>query len=81
MGNLWLPRDFLYYFSRFTDPSKQLWYVGNELIQNLHEPTVEAFSCFELETLQIVYRYLYPNLDQRDFQLNSSQYSIWTSSK
>ena len=66
MGDLLLSRDFLYYFSRFTNSSKQLWYVGNELIQNLHEPTVEAFSNFELETLQIGYRYLYPNLDQRD---------------
>ena len=66
MGDLLLSRDFLYYYSRFTDPSKQLWYVGNELIRYLHEPTVEAFSNFELETLQIGYRYLYPNLDQRD---------------
>ena len=66
MGDLLLSRGFLYYFSRFTDPSKQLWYVGNELLQNLHEPTDEAFSNFELETLQIGYRYFYPNLDQRD---------------
>ena len=66
MGDLLLSSNFLYYFSRFTDPSKQLWCVGNELIQNFHEPTVETFSDFELETLQIVYRYLYPNLDQRD---------------
>ena len=36
------------------------------MIQNLHEPAVEAFSDFELETWQISYRYLYPNLDQRD---------------
>ena len=36
------------------------------MIQNLHKPTVEVFSDFELETWQIFYRYLYPNLDQRD---------------
>ena len=56
----------LYYFSRFTDPSKYLWYVGNKLIQNLHKPKVEAFSDSELETLKIVYGYLYPNSVQRD---------------
>ena len=55
----------LYYFTKFTDLLKQLWYIGNELMQNLQEPTVEAFSDSKLDTLKIVYWYLYPKLDQR----------------
>ena len=34
-------------------------------MQNLQEPTVEAFSDSKLDTLKIVYWYLYPKLDQR----------------
>ena len=55
----------LYYFTKFTDLLKQLWYIGNELMHNLQEPTVEAFSDSKLDTLKIIYWYLYPKLDQR----------------
>lgn len=65
VGDLLLSSYLLYYFTKFTDLLKQLWYIGNELMQNLQEPTVEAFSDSKLDTLKIIYWYLYPKLDQR----------------
>ena len=66
VGDLLLLSYLLHYFFRFTNPSKHLWYVGNELIQNLHKPKVNAFSNFKLEALKILYGFLYPNSVQRD---------------